>query len=492
MTFRITPFEATAALLIVGVYYLLLLHVVAVRTASWHGLLLLWFMLRGIFYDGPLWLVDLPGVRAFLEWGPVLWFRRWLLRPLLASVVALLLWIPFDVPGEWDNVGVGLGVFALGLVFFNTPLARRAEETVTHWLSRNWKSLLFLAANVVAWFIDVFKIVLDYLERAIYAVDEWLRFRPGDSKFSLVWKPAVGLVWFFVTYAIRIVIHLFVEPTVNPVKHFPAVTVGAKLIIPMIPAMTVAMKDMFSPFLGVALAVAIAGAVVALLPGIFGFAVWEFKENWKLYQANRSRNLRPVMIGHHGETMGRLLRPGFHSGTVPKAFGKLRRAVRTGNARKIHNQSENLHHVSKAVAHFTERELLGLLRLSKNGGGLHIEVGKVSLATNRVRIELTCREGEGEGAPMVLSFVLLSGTLEAVMDAPGWLTRLSPDQAASFGTALAGWHQLAGVEVLRPAGSECQKGTPDACPRISWNGWVAAWEKERQGLRPVLGRRWIL
>ena len=40
------------------------------------------------------------------------------------------------------------------------------------------------------------------------------------------------------------------------------------------------------------------------------------------------RICRRSIIGHHGETMARLLRPGFHSGTLPKRFAKLRRAER--------------------------------------------------------------------------------------------------------------------------------------------------------------------
>ena len=64
------------------------------------------------------------------------------------------------------------------------------------------------------------------------------------------------------------------------------------------------------------------------MPGIFGFLVWEFRENWRLYAANRPKGLRPVPLGPHGETMPRLLRPGFHSGTLPKRFAKLRRAER--------------------------------------------------------------------------------------------------------------------------------------------------------------------
>ena len=35
-------------------------------------------------------------------------------------------------------------------------------------------------------------------------------------------------------------------------------------------------------------------------------------------------NLGPEPVGSHGETVARLLRPGFHSGTVPKLFARLK------------------------------------------------------------------------------------------------------------------------------------------------------------------------
>src|SRR5205085_12420553 len=113
----------------------------------------------------------------------------------------------------------------------------------------------------------------------------------------------------------------------------------------------------------------VAALLIFFLPGLAGFLVWEFKENWKLYRANRSPNLRPVAIGHHGETMLRLLRPGLHSGTLPKQFAKLRkslrRAERLGNWRSYRKQRRQLRGSDEALRHFFEREFLFLLNESK-------------------------------------------------------------------------------------------------------------------------------
>src|SRR5208282_370442 len=140
------------------------------------------------------------------------------------------------------------------------------------------------------------------------------------------------VVWFAVTYVIRFAINLLIEPQINPIKHFPVVTVSHKVCLPMIPVL----GDLLMQQFGMARtrAFGLATGIITGIPGIFGFAAWELKENWRLYRANRPDNLGPQGIGSHGETMLRLLRPGFHSGTVPKLYRKLRRAERRGQKRK--------------------------------------------------------------------------------------------------------------------------------------------------------------
>src|SRR5437660_11513746 len=99
----------------------------------------------------------------------------------------------------------------------------------------------------------------------------------------------LSFFWFFVTYLVRIYVNLFIEPTVNPIKHFPVVTVAAKLIFPIIPELGGFVSRQLQPLLGRAAAGLIAALVIFFLPGLAGFLVWEFKENWKLYRANRPR-----------------------------------------------------------------------------------------------------------------------------------------------------------------------------------------------------------
>ena len=87
-------------------------------------------------------------------------------------------------------------------------------------------------AATLRFVIDVFHQILEGLERVLYFVDEWLRFRRGEHRVLLVFKAVVGVVWSIVTYVLRFCITLFIEPQFNPIKHFPVVTVSHKLLAP--------------------------------------------------------------------------------------------------------------------------------------------------------------------------------------------------------------------------------------------------------------------
>ena len=79
--------------------------------------------------------------------------------------------------------------------------------------------------------MDLFKGILWAMERLLYTVDEWLRFRSGQSKLTLVGKAVLGVIWFYVTYIVRFGITVLIEPQINPIKHFPVVTVSHKLLL---------------------------------------------------------------------------------------------------------------------------------------------------------------------------------------------------------------------------------------------------------------------
>jgi hypothetical protein len=419
-----------------------------------------WRVVRGVCYDLPRAVVNLPLVRAILNSRPYLILYLYAIKPLAWAVpVALGLWLLIEplariVPDELGlrllearrdvALGAGGAVFLLVGLLINSRLGMQIEEELSERLARAWNLVRFdLLPGLFRLVLSVFKQLVEDVEKFLYAVDERLRFKTGDSRLSLYLKPVLGLAWFFVTYLIRVVINLFVEPTFNPIKHFPVVTVAAKMLLPFLTVLEKALRAPLEPYMGIWLARVFAAVIILLLPGLAGFIVWELKENWKLYRANQSPTLDPVLVGGHGETVLRLLRPGLHSGTLPKLYAKLRRA--RGGA--VHKQRDALHHVAESVRHFVERDLLPYLAAGKSWGPAVPGVWAVRLGCNRIRIDLACPALADEN----LTFDLEEhgGRLVAGVARAGWSARLGAEPARAFSDALAGFYKLAGVDLVR-------------------------------------------
>ncbi len=443
--------------LTIAIFLLLILHVPRFRRLVFAALRLLWRIVRGVLYDLPAGFMRLAPVRAFFQSRAYLLFYLVVLKPLLLTApVALILYLlhvdPTAVATAWA------GLFLAAEVLLHSRLGMHIEEAFGDATLRGWR--LFSRNMIPGLFgliLAFFRRLLDGVERLLYTVDEWLRFRSGDRRGSMAIKAALGFVWFFVTYVIRFCVNLLVEPQINPIKHFPVVTVSHKLVLAFfVPPMTAAL----SLTMDAALAATVAFSIGACIPGIFGFLVWEFKENWRLYRANQPRDLRPQIAGGHGETVPRLLRPGFHSGTLPKLYARLRRIKGTD----LGKRHEDLHHVEEAVRRFVERTLLALLSGSKTWGEEQpLHVGHVHLASNRIRVELR-RSGQGD-ASVHIDLEEHSGRLVAGISAfaepehpnpngsahpsHGWLDRLPLGQVRAFTDALAGFYKAAGVDLVR-------------------------------------------
>jgi hypothetical protein len=429
-----------------GIFLLLLINVPPFRQRIFAGLRVLGLGLRWALIDAPLCVLRSPAVQAVLRSRPLAFVRRHLLFPLLLAAAAAGVLALCGTGPEAITSGGGV-VLVLALAFLNSRLGQEVQEIALDRFVRFWQRVTTdLIPGLFRLVMNVSRRVLEGIDRVLYTVDERLRFRAGESRLTLVLKGVGGMVWGTFAYIVRIYTNLLVEPTVNPIKHFPVVTVGHKLMLPFLIPLFKFLESQLS-FLGPVLASGFVGITIFFLPGIFGFMVWEFKENWKLYQANRPAALRPVVIGSHGETLLRLLRPGFHSGTVPKLFGKLRRAERRGRERAEHRYHESLHHVEESLRAFVEREFVHLLAQSRSWGGLRLVLQEVSLATNRVRLELACPDLPGETAE--IRFDYCAGWLVAGVHRPGWLMQLSGPQRGALRTALAGLYKLAGVDLTR-------------------------------------------
>lgn len=408
-----------------------------------------WKVAKWLLIDFPGHVVKHPVVQAVLRSQLFGVLRNYVLRPAIATaVLAGFAWLGGFT---WSPRMMG-EVFLVANLFLNSPIGRYFEEWLTDLFVRAWHELrMRVFAATFYWIMDNFHRMMRGLEQLIYVVDEWLRFRSGDPRRFLIVKAFLGLIWGVVSYVIRIYVTLLIEPQINPVKHFPVVTVTHKLMLPFVPTITVNLSRQLAPFLGYDLAFLLVTVNLFLFPGVFGFLVWELKGNWNLYAANRSKRLHPLRIGHHGESMVGLLRPGFHSGTLPKLFNKLRRELRIvgdrNHDRNVERYRDGIESVEHSVRHFVDRTMCAILRQEGGKTFSAIHADAIELATNRIAVSL-CLDKTSGADPFWIEFEELGGWLCARIVDPGWVADLVGNDRERLDVALAGLYKLAGVEIV--------------------------------------------
>lgn len=446
------------AVFLLGLFLLLLYHRPSFRR---HVVLVLrtgWRWSRWLLVELPLKVIRARWVRWILESPAFAVARSYVFRPAVATFVlftpAALTWHALWSPR------LVLEVFLAVNLFLHSPAGRYLEERLLDVIVRTWHELRFrFLAVAFQWIMDAFQRLMQAVEQMIYHVDEWLRFQAGDPGRFVLLKVAVGLVWGVVSYIIRFAVTLLIEPQVNPIKHFPVVTVSHKILLPY----TLWLKGQVQQVLGPgheALSATIATTIILLVPGMIGFLVWELKENWRLYEMNRRPQLGPSRIGPHGETLTRLLRPGFHSGTLPKQFARLRQALHADPQDALnlasHKHLAAIEATGVSLRRFVDRELCALLRWTGFDDEAPLHVGRVRLATQRV--ELTVESSRPGEAPIVLVFEDRGGVLCAEVRERGWLSLRSAAEQRRFADALTGLYHLGGVELLS---GELQQRLPD-------------------------------
>lgn len=436
--------------------------------------------MRNVIIEWPTKLLRIRLIEQLL-YGPVFApLRTYLIKPALMTFFLLFVFQSIFPLDDLRNV---LVVFLLIALFLNSQIGRHADEWFTDLLLRIVEDLRAKVFGVILqWVLDVFQRLLIDLDRILHTLDEWSRFRTRDSRIVQVGKFIAGSLWAIIAYFVVLVSTLLIEPQVNPIKHFPVVTVSHKLLLPLGPFFV----SRLTPFIGATQANTWVWSTIWLIPGMFGFLVWELRGNWRLYAANRPLTLQPQSVGHHGESMVGLLRPTFHSGTLPKLFARLRRAVRkqkkaSGKWQVGHLQAA-LRDNQRRLQHFIERELLELLRQSETYEPLALEVHSVQLATNRVKVAIA-----PASSPQTIWFWIvweeadrqLIGDVQGEDVSTTLSTSLSPSQFESLTRALNGLFQRTGVEWIR---SDLAK--LDERP-IAWYDWVVGWSKSKNGLTPL-------
>jgi len=418
-----------------------LLHRRRFRQACVEAGRLLWRGLRAALIDFPAWLIQAsPLSVAMRSWSFQL-FYWYLLKPLIISA---LIW--YFRPDTMDSVfGMVIVFLAANFVLNSRPgqaMAEVLKQAVIQFIELLRGGLI---PGLVRLIVSVFREIIHLMEYLLAIVDEWLLFRTGQGRAMLVTRTVLGALWWPVSYVSRFYMVVLIEPGINPVK-LPISSFAAKFIYPLFLVQAQAL-DQLSP--------AVKWVVVAtvwLLPDAVTFLFWELKENWSLFAANRSRFLKPAIVGAHGETVPRLLRPAFHSGTVPKLFARLRQAERqaqaTGNWSDVRECRERLSEVAEALQRFADRDLVFFLE-KVNGWDVHtLSVAPATLATNQIGIELCHKDSP---RPLRLNLEERGGQLLAYIREPGWVADLTEPQARTFNRALAGFYEFAGVDLVMQA-----------------------------------------
>ena len=240
--------------------------------------------------------------------------------------------------------------------------------------------------------VNFFRAVFEAIDRGIHAVDEGLRFREGEGRAAFAFKLVFGAGWFVFAYVFRFAWNLLVEPQINPVKHFPVVTVSHKILLPLVPSL--------AKQLGIA------------------------EKTDVDHRLRHPRHLRVPRLGVTGELEalpGERRRRGFGRSrwgrTARRSAGccdrastpapcrrcsrKLRRAVRAGDDRRAAKCRHVLEHVAEDVERFAERNFLAYLRASARWDGEPVALGHPVLGPNRVAlpIEVGADPGVGRGHP---------------------------------------------------------------------------------------------
>lgn len=372
------------SVVILGLLILGVLHIPVFRGILWKLCILFWKLIRSVVYDLPILIWNSRIARAIRNNNVSRFlYRRFSTGIALTSILIVTMY--FLGAESARILRWMLYSFIVTTLFSNTRMGRWLEDKTASAISNSWRKIFInLIPGLIGWFAWAFRELLGWVERILYSVDEWFRFRGSQSKSGYFFKAILGLIWFPIAYIIRFAFYLLIEPQVNPIKHFPVVTVSHKVLFTSIP--------LFRDKLGINEAFVV--GVITCIPGIFGFLAWEFKENWRLYRANRAKKLNTLSIGHHGESVLSFLRPGFHSGTIPKLHRKIRAAIRKSEYKNtdydFHKFEHERRHAERSVANLIDRHGLEPLRKDSNWGNLPISVKTVSTTVLAFHADIDC------------------------------------------------------------------------------------------------------
>ena len=448
-----------AAWLAAGSFFLLVIQSANVRAVLRSAGRLVYRCARFFFWEIPGRVWRNPFVKRLVASVPVQRVLSWVVKPMMLALAVLLCFPSVWEPGWPVKLGIGWLVAA---AFVNSYLGRKGEAILLEF-TRGFIELIRSSPAILRWINDVFRDFVYVLEWVLARTEDWLRLRGSAGWLSVAVRALAGLVWMPFAFLIRFYTIVLIEPMINPLK-LPLSILFAKFIYPLLLLLPEVLKadpnsvlgyssplvNQLSDYLTEPGAWLLVMGTLWLLPDACTFLFWEMRENWKLYRANRPTGIKPVSVGEHGETIEGLLHWGFHSGTVPKLFARLRSAERSASQTDMWRDARTyraaLRGVEEAVRRFVTRDFTEVLNSPESAwNGPKLKVGEVVLGTNRIGLELVPDSGE---PPARLEWEDRSSWLTAKWAEAGFLAALEPGEARVFANALTYLYKRAGVEVV--------------------------------------------
>src|SRR5262249_15127778 len=143
-----------------GVFYLLLLHLPAFRRLVVRGLQATWGVTRTVLIDVPAAVLRLPLIHRFLDSGPFLLFAHYVLKPLPVAALAWAALRGCGVAPVGAIAGGGAALVAASLLL-NSRRGRDLEELLTDWTVRQWDYLRGLLPGLFRLVMGAFKRLLE-------------------------------------------------------------------------------------------------------------------------------------------------------------------------------------------------------------------------------------------------------------------------------------------------------------------------------------------
>ena len=375
-------------------------------------------LLRLVVIKIPKWIWFLPPIQFLYKLTFWRFINIFVFRPALYTCPITLSIVYFTQITTYLNgyLFVLFGI-AFGNLIINTSIGRNIfdylEDRITHFLYEFNRTVFVGVFHLI---VEGFSKAVQWIERVLYAVDDFFRFRQGENVISQVAKAIFGKIWFAINYLFRFTINLIAEPQINPIKHFPIVTISHKIILPFSYPLTIAMEETLMPILGDSFLLGVGMTIVFLfiqfgMPGICGFMAWEFKENWKLYKYTSSNVVKPVVVGGHGETIPRFLKPGFHSGTIPKLYKKIRKdkegTAKISYSRKIEYEH---HHICHDLEKFISRSFCSQFNINTRMRDYlrNVKVGHAAIRNQSITIPVTLYQKDRENVTFKIIYELQS------------------------------------------------------------------------------------